>query len=226
MEPWFYAALEDVFRGDEADIAKRQAMYVPYVEKSVQPERPLVDLGCGRGEWLQVLQGHGLSAFGVDSNPTFVEQCVAAGLDVRAGNLVDFLRSAEPASLGAISMFQVLEHLPFAVVAEVMKLARQALAPGGVFIAEVPNAKNVRVGSGTFWIDPTHVRPWYPDALEFVASAAGFAEVEGLYLHPILDSPNLEGVPENIAVLLGRLLDAVDGPVDYALVARVEPSNP
>jgi SAM-dependent methyltransferase len=220
IRPWMYAALEDAFRGPSDLVAERQLVYVPYIEGSVDADHPLLDLGCGRGEWLTVLRDKGIPARGVDSNATFVDQSAANGLAVHEGDLLEALRAAPDASLGAITMFQVLEHLPFSLVVEVLHEAVRVLCTDGVFIAEVPNAKNVRVGSGTFWIDPTHVRPWYPDVLEFVATSSGFSHVDGLYLHATTDAPDLSGVPDNIALLLGRVVQAIDGPADYAVIAR------
>jgi SAM-dependent methyltransferase len=220
IEPWMYAALEDAFRGPSDLVAERQLVYVPYIEGSVDASHPLLDLGCGRGEWLTVLRDKGIPARGVDFNATFVDESAANGLEVHEGDLLEALRAAPDASLGAITMFQVLEHLPFPLVVEVLHEAVRVLRPDGVFIAEVPNAKNVRVGSGTFWIDPTHVRPWYPDVLEFVATSSGFSHVDGLYLHATTEAPDLSGVPDNIALLLGKVVQAIDGPADYAVIAR------
>ena len=215
-----YAALEDVFRGDELSVKQRQEEYLPLVSGAVDDEHPVLDLGCGRGEWLTALSEVGLRGIGVDSNLIFVNEVREHGLDVEHGDLVEYLRSAPDESAGAITLFQVLEHLPFATVVEVLTSAHRVLRPGGVLIAEVPNAKNLRVGAGTFWIDPTHERPWYPDVLEFLAQAIGFSEVDGLYVNRSLPAAEIVGVPHEVSATISRLAEAIDGPQDYALVAR------
>ena len=213
-----YAGIEDLFRGSESSIAARAAEFLPLLDE-IDPNAPLLDLGCGRGEWISIVGSTGRTAFGVDHNSLFVDQCVTNGLDVTRADLIEALRGQEAGSLGAITLFQVLEHLQFDQVVEILDLSLQALIPGGVLIAEVPNAKNLQVGSGTFWIDPTHNRPWYPDLLEFLARHSGFSAVTGRYSNPLGEMPTLEGVELNIARPITDLLERVIGPADYALVA-------
>ena len=213
-----YAGLEDVFRGSESSITSRTAEYLPLLD-DIDPQAPVLDLGCGRGEWMSLVNSTGRPSVGVDHNALFVDQCVSDGLDVVQADLIDTLKRQNGASLGAVTLFQVLEHLQFEEVVEIMELAVGALVPGGVLIAEVPNAKNLQVASGTFWIDPTHNRPWYPELLEFLARYAGFSSVTGRYLNPFGEMPTLEGVDPNIAQPLTSLLEGVFGPADYALIA-------
>ena len=213
-----YAGIEDVFRGSESSITARAAEYLPLLNE-IDPSAPLLDLGCGRGEWISLVSSTGRTAFGVDHNSLFVDQCVTNGLDVTRADLIEALRGQEVGSLGVVTLFQVLEHLQFDQVVEILDLSLQALIPGGVLIAEVPNAKNLQVGSGTFWIDPTHNRPWYPELLEFLARHTGFSAVTGRYSNPLGEMPTLEGVQSNIAQPITDLLERVIGPADYALVA-------
>ena len=213
-----YAGIEDVFRGSESSITARAAEYLPLLNE-IDPSAPLLDLGCGRGEWISLVSSTGRTAFGVDHNALFVDQCVTNGLDVSRADLIEALRGQEAGSLGVVTLFQVLEHLQFDQVVEILDLSLQALIPGGVLIAEVPNAKNLQVGSGTFWIDPTHNRPWYPELLEFLARHTGFSAVTGRYSNPLGEMPTLEGVKSNIAQPITDLLERVIGPADYALVA-------
>jgi len=213
-----YAGIEDVFRGSESSITARAAEYLPLLNE-IDPSAPLLDLGCGRGEWISLVSSTGRTAFGVDHNALFVDQCVTNGLDVSRADLIEALRGQEAGSLGAVTLFQVLEHLQFDQVVEILDLSLQTLIPGGVLIAEVPNAKNLQVGSGTFWIDPTHNRPWYPELLEFLARHTGFSAVTGRYSNPLGEMPTLEGVQSNIAQPITDLFERVIGPADYALVA-------
>ena len=214
-----YAGIEDVFRGDSGALRRRQADYIQFLDR-VSEAHPLLDLGCGRGEWLQELSARHMPASGVDSNELFVDQCRISGLSVELGDIFERLDAQPDESLGAITLFQVLEHLPFMSMVRLLNEACRTLIPGGVLIAEVPNSKNLRVGSGTFWIDPTHERPWYPELLEFLARQAGFSEVSGKYTNPLAPDPDLSDLPESIRSVIGNLYLAVNGPADYALVAR------
>ena len=214
MDPGFYVALEDRFRGDPAIIAERQRVYLPLVEGLADADHPVLDLGCGRGEWLHVLTGAGIAAVGVDSNPAFVGEVSDAGASVIEGDLVAHLRSAAPASVGAITMFQVVEHLPFPVLVDVMAECARVLRPGGVLIAETPNSLNLSVAATTFWLDPTHERPLHPELLKFIAKQVGFAKVDGWFLNDL----NARG--EDLTdPALARLVAMIDGPGDFSLLA-------
>lgn len=214
-----YVSLENHFRGSRDLVAERQATYIPHLPTVITENTPLVDLGCGRGEWLIVLRQHGVPALGIDSNSVAIAECSEAGLNAERGDLLGFLRARPDASVGAFTLFQVLEHLPFPVLLETMREMRRTLVPGGKVIAEVPNAKNLRVSAGTFWIDPTHQRPLYPEFLQFLAQEVGFSSSEALYVNN--DSPQLDlsGLPDGARIALERVLEAIDTARDFALVA-------
>ncbi len=214
MDPGFYVALEDRFRGDPAVIAERQRVYLPLVEGLADTDHPVLDLGCGRGEWLHVLAGAGITAVGVDSNPAFVGEVSDGGVSVIEGDLVAHLRSAATASAGAITMFQVVEHLPFPVLVEVMAECARVLRPGGVLIAETPNALNLSVAATTFWLDPTHERPLHPELLKFIAKQVGFAKVDGWFLNELQ-----AGREPSVDPAIARLVEMIDGPGDFSLLA-------
>ena len=214
-----YISLEDHFRGDKATVHQRQMEYLPYISHIVSDQFPLIDLGCGRGEWLQVLKENRLSARGIDSNTACVAECTENGLSASLGELLDTLTQLPDASCGSITMFQVLEHLPFDVVVNVLREARRVLIPGGVFIGEVPNSETLRVGASTFWIDPTHQRPLFPAVLAFLASSVGFAGVTGKYSSPLAPTPELTGLPDVATKTILDLHHAINGPGDFALIA-------
>jgi SAM-dependent methyltransferase len=219
IEDSLYVALEDHFRGSESVIKERQASYLPHITSVVSADAPLLDIGCGRGEWLSVLKDNNISASGVDSNVSCVEDCKSKGLSVVQADLLDALRKTPEHSLGAITMFQVMEHLPFPVLVETFRLILRALKPGGVLIAEVPNAKNLRVSAGTFWIDPTHQRPLFPEFLQFLAKELGFAKADGLYVNNLSPQHDLSSLEEPLRNALQSVLDAVDTFGDFALIA-------
>lgn len=214
-----YVSLEDRFRGEVAEISERQRQYLPYVASIASSSTPVLDLGCGRGEWLHLLMEEGIPSKGIDSNFSAVAECLRLGLEVNQSELLSALSNTPSQSIGAITMFQVLEHLPFDLVIEVLRESLRVLVPGGVFIGEIPNCETLRVGASTFWIDPTHQRPLYPAVLEFLARQVGFKSVEGKYSSPLAPELNLDGVPNSIASTLQDLHHKINGPGDFALIA-------
>jgi O-antigen chain-terminating methyltransferase len=189
------------------------------LQTAKQQQLPILDLGCGRGEWLEILKSEGLNCEGIDTNPVFIAECNKKGLDTTNIDLLSYLSSQGSPRFGAITLFQVAEHLPFNVLVEVFRAARKCLVPGGVFIVETPNAKNLRVGAGTFWIDPTHERPLYPELLEFLSQLVGFEKYETKYSASNVDLYEFSDAPPHTRAVLESLTLAVDGPADYALIA-------
>jgi len=219
IDDGLYVALENHFRGSRDVVAERQREYLDSLPDTITFETPLVDLGCGRGEWLTVLRDLKIPALGVDSNAVCAEECKENGLSFEQNDLLQFLEARADQSVGTFTMFQVLEHLPFPILVEVLRNIRRTLVPGGLLIAEVPNAKNLRVASGTFWIDPTHQRPLFPELLLFLASEIGFKKSEGRYVNDFSPKHELTGLEEGVEMALRSLLYAVDGPGDFALLA-------
>lgn len=219
VDPGFYITLEDRFRGSPEVIAEQQRSYLELLDGIVDDEHPLLDLGSGRGEWLQLLHDAGLPASGVDANPVAVAECVEAGLRVVEGDLAEVLASTPGGSLGAITMFQVVEHLPFPVLLRVVADAAKALRPGGLLIAETPNATNLQVAATNFWLDPTHERPLHPELLRLIAKESGFARIDGRFLHRLAPAADLSAVDDAARPELQRLLELLDGPGDFALLA-------
>jgi SAM-dependent methyltransferase len=218
VDDLLYLAIEDRFRGEPAEIKARQERYLPFLPDVIDEAHPVLDLGAGRGEWLAVLAEHDVPARGVDSNASCVDECREAGLRVDVGDLVDFLAASEDQSFGAISMFHVVEHLPFGVLADVIRECGRVLVPGGLLIAETPNALNLRVAATNFWLDPTHVRPLHPELLRLLADRGGFARTQDLFVNEI--GTPLEFEPDGPAdEWLQQFSRSLDGPGDYALLA-------
>jgi FkbM family methyltransferase len=213
----FYVAFEDRFRGARSDVKARTVIYLPRVRDagagSVQA--PILDIGCGRGEWLELLQEQGLQARGVDVNDIAVAGCRSRGLDVSTGDAIEHLRQLAPDSLGAVSAMHVIEHLPFARVLELFDEAHRVLRPGGIAIFETPNPENLVVGACSFYYDPTHQRPLPPEPFRFILESRGFARVDILRLHPDESVPDLGTLPDALAAIIGQRLF---GPRDYALI--------
>lgn len=149
-----------------------------------------LDLGCGRGEWLETLQGFGLDPHGVDLDEGMLADCVALGLPAERRDALEALAAAEDESLGLLSAFHLIEHLPFEDVRTIVRDGLRALAPGGLLVLETPNPENIEVGTVTFHNDSTHVAPIPPNVLKFLAEHAGYAKIKLLRLnaHPLEDS--------------------------------------
>jgi O-antigen chain-terminating methyltransferase len=214
-----YIALEDAFRGDPIVIRARQHQYVPYVQSVVTQASPLLDIGCGRGEWLHILKDSNIPATGIDTNAASVQECSAQGLNVLHADAITYLSNIEEKSLGAITLFQVLEHLPFPTMVHLLRLALRALVPGGVLIAEVPNSETLSVGASTFWIDPTHERPLFPGLLEFLATEVGYTSVEGLYSSPLAPEPDFSELAPHVREPLLAMHRQLNGNGDFAIIA-------
>ncbi|HSU44675.1 MAG TPA: methyltransferase domain-containing protein [Casimicrobiaceae bacterium] len=214
----FYLKLEDRFRGSREDIRGRVEIYIPLVAGAGAgtQRRPIVDLGCGRGEWIEAIAAHGLSGYGVDANPVMVADCAQRGQRAVQADALDHLRSLPTSSVGAITSMHVVEHMAFSRLLAVVEESLRVLNPGGVLILETPNPENLLVGAGRFYIDPTHQRPIPPPLLQFVAEHLGFVDVEVLRLHPMQqDEWFAHASPER-----QRLNDLLFGAQDYAVVAR------
>ena len=214
-----YKALEDAFRGDPIVIRARQHQYLSYVQNAVTQNAPLLDIGCGRGEWLHIMKDSNLVAIGIDTNVASVQECSAQGLNVSHADAITYLSNAKEKSLGAITLFQVLEHLPFATMVHLLRLALRALVPGGVLIAEVPNSETLSVGASTFWIDPTHERPLFPGLLKFLATEVGYTSVEGLYSSPIALEPDFSDLAPHVREPLLAMHRQLNGDGDFAVIA-------
>jgi SAM-dependent methyltransferase/predicted nucleic acid-binding Zn-ribbon protein len=214
-----YVAFEDQFRGSRELIKSRLQPYLKDVSKLkvITKKTPLLDLGCGRGEWLELLQNHGLASEGVDSNTVFTGQCVERGLRVNLGDAVAYLRSLPAASRGAITAFHLIEHLPYAVLVTLVKECLRVLRPGGLVIFETPNPDNLLVGGSRFYSDPTHLHPLPKEYPAFLLRMTGFAEVTTRPLNPDNDSLSEDSASPELRNLLNRLFY---GDQDYAVMGR------
>ena len=182
----FYHRLEDRWRGAPEEIARRLRVYIPDVEAAwLRTDRkPVMDLGCGRGEWLGLLKDHGIEGFGIDTNAVQIEEAQEAGLDARAGDALQALADQKDASLSVISAHHLIEHLPFDAVAWITREAGRVLAPGGILLFETPNTRNVLVGATTFHTDPTHLKPMPEQVMGVLLETAGFDPVDIRHINP------------------------------------------
>ena len=218
--PSVYVAFENAFRG-AWKVKERMQWYMPHIRALYhhREPRPVLDLGCGRGEFLQELQRNNIPSVGIDLNPAMVDVSRALGLDVSLAEAVAHLRDREPGSLAAISSFHMIEHLPFEHVLHLIEAAKRALMPGGLLILETPNPENLIVGGCTFWYDPTHIRPLPPAMMAFYVQQAGFEPVRTARFFLQTDEPDVVTIDVPV-------WPSVDGPLDYSIMATKPSPTP
>lgn len=210
----FYRAFEDRERGSRELILRRLDNYRPLLETLVAryPGGRALDVGCGRGEWLQLLRTVGFQGHGVDLDDFMLEACRDAQLSVEQGDALAWLAAQPDESLALVSAFHVVEHIPFTMVQQLVAQAHRVLLPGGVLIMETPNPENITVGAHTFYMDPTHERPLPPRLLQFVPEYVGF---ERTWIWRLQESEHLR---PSSPPALANVLMAVSP--DYSVIAR------
>ena len=210
-----YARFEERFRGDEAHVSESQNFYLPYFKNCQR----VVDLGCGRGEFLSLLGEQGVRAGGVDADPDAVAACRGKQLDVEHGDLFAFLSRQPDQSIDGIFCAHVVEHLPAYLVPSLIFLAHRKLGSGGILAIETPNPACLATFAGDFYVDPTHRRPVPSRQVDFYLQEAGFLDVEIHEIHPAADVfPEIAGLDkiEELQAFRRRFF----GGLDYAIIAR------
>lgn len=214
---FFYHRLENRLRGSRPEIKRRLRTYLPDAKAAIGRTggKIALDLGCGRGEWLELLKEEGIAAKGIDLNALQIEEAKGMGLDVENRDAIRVLQEAENNSISVITAHHVIEHLEFTKTAWIAREAIRVLAPGGILIFETPNVRNMIVGSTSFHNDPTHLKPITEPVLQVLFDAVGFFPVEVRHLHPheklamYLNKPNFD--PELAYLLFGAQDVAVIG---------------
>jgi SAM-dependent methyltransferase len=213
----FFAAFDEQFRGTRTQIKEQLRVYLTPLKdvKIGRGANLIVDLGCGRGEWLELLQEEGMQGKGVERNRALVEECCQAGLDVVESDILTYLCTLPNSSIGGVTGFHIIEHLPFEVMLDVFDETVRVLQPGGIAIFETPNPQNVLVSTLEFYNDPTHRTPLPSTLLKFIAEAKGLQRIELLQLHPFPEAHKVQEVGLEIAKRFNALFY---GPQDYALI--------
>ncbi|MFK3906787.1 class I SAM-dependent methyltransferase [Pseudomonas monteilii] len=215
----FYRAFEDEHRGSHDTIKQRLQVYLPFITPLLKlyPECRAVDVGCGRGEWLETLIENGFDATGVDLDEGMLEACQARSLPAEKAEAVSYLQSLPDESLTVLSGFHIVEHIPFDALKALVSEANRVLKPGGLLILETPNAENLIVGTQNFYLDPTHERPIPHMLLEFLVKFSGFQRSKLMRLQ---ESPRLVESPSP------TLMEVLGGASpDYAIVAQKAPAD-
>ena len=186
-----YVGFEDRFRGSEEAIAARLEDYVPYFAG----QSNVLDVGCGRGEFLALLKANGIAARGLDLNPEMVEVCKSRGLDATTADARSYLNGLADESLGGLIAVQVVEHLDPAYLTQLLGLAFDKIRPSGKIILETINPTCWVAFFESFIRDLTHVKPMHPETLQYLLQASGFSNVEIVYRAPIAPEGRLQKVP-------------------------------
>lgn len=215
MTDGFYRALEDRFRGSRDLIRTRVSVYLPFITPLIEhyPDATLLDLGCGRGEWLEIASSHGFAARGVEQDAGMLAASIEHGCDVVQGDALAFLESLPDESVTVVSAIHVIEHMDFDQLRKMVTEAHRVLHPGGIMILETPNPENIVVATCNFYLDPTHRRPIPPSLLSFVSEYAGFVRIKTLRLQ----EPAELHLPDTQLELFNVLASASP---DYAIVAQ------
>ena len=213
-EDFVYRRLEDALRGD-VDIAHYVAL--------ARDHQPLLDIGCGRGELLELCRAAGIDAHGFDTNERSVADLRARGLGATLAGVPECFVGIDDQSIGAVAALHVVEHLPVAVLFDLFREATRVLRPGGLLMIETPNAEALAVSASEFWRDPTHLAPRHPAALTLLGREHGFAVEEVRAIHPFPEG-NRFAAAEDDAPSVRALVDALNarlfGGQDLRLVLR------
>lgn len=215
----FYIEFENRFRGSQELVKSRLAVYLPFVIplKSIYAECRAVDLGCGRGEWLELLKENGFQAEGVDIDDAMVSACRSKGLSVEKADALDYIEKLDEESVVIVSGFHIIEHMSFESVKKIVMNAYRVLKPGGLLILETPNPESLMVCTTEFYLDPTHKRPIPPKLLYFLVEYIGFTRIKLLRLNERSPMQSLDEIG------LADIFFSISP--DYAIIAQKRASD-
>jgi len=226
VDAYKYVGFEDQFRGSQDEIRQRLESYLPYFDRASD----VLDVGCGRGEFLDLLKARGISARGLDLNHEMVEVCRARGLDVSEGDVVSYLAAAPDGSLGGLFAAQVVEHLKPDYLLRFLELSHHALRPGAPLVLETLNPACWVAFFESFIRDITHVWPLHPETLQYLVLASGFSSARIEYRSPVPPADRLQkvaaaaGVPAELVDTINANVDTLNARMftwlDYAIVAQ------
>lgn len=221
LEDGRYAGFENRFRGYEEEVKKQQHIYLPYFQKTTK----VLDLGCGRGEFLELLGESGIEAEGIEINGQMVDICLDKGLRCHRGDLLEKLIEWQDGTLGGIFSSQVIEHLAPGYLQRLIELCSRKLASSGILVLETINPVSVFALVQIYYLDLSHQKPIHPQALKFMLETAGFDDVEIKYAGPLERErlQNLPGADERTAILnqnIDSLNNLLFAPPHYAAIAR------
>jgi O-antigen chain-terminating methyltransferase len=206
---FLYRRLEDGLRG-----VVEVADYVALAQE------PVIDVGCGRGEFLLACHAAGIGARGFDTNERSVADLVARGIEASVAGVPGCFANLADASIGTVVAMHVVEHLPVDALFALFAESSRVLRPGGLLIIETPNAESLAVSASEFWRDPTHLAPRHPAALTLLAREYGFAIDEIRAIHPFPAANRFVASSEDVRSLVDALNERIFGGQDLRLVLR------
>ncbi len=210
LPPLDYASLAERFRGSEEYVREKQRFYLPFFTG----RRDVLDLGCGRGEFLELMREAGVPACGIDLSAELVGLCRAKGLEAQCGDLLTCLPALPDESLDGVFCAHVVEHLPMELLPGMIRSAAAKLRRDGVLAIETPNPECLAIFATHFYLDPTHVRPVPPALLSFYLEESGLGRIEVHRLSPAGENaPSLASLPPDFR-------EAFFGGQDYAIIGR------
>ena len=203
-----YGRFAERFRGSAEYVREKQRFYLPFF----QGRQAVLDIGCGRGEFLELMRESGVPARGIDLDRESVELCRSKGLEAQVADLFTYLADLPEATLDGIFCAQVVEHLPPERLPEMIRLAASRLGRGGLLVIETPNPECLAIFATHFYLDPTHHRPVPHPLLAFYLEEFGLGRIQVHKLSPAVDSmPTLASLP-------GDFRDAFFGGLDYGIL--------
>ncbi len=210
----FYRAFEDKHRGSRQEIKNRLKIYVQFIQplKKLYPKPKALDIGCGRGEWLELLKENSFEGIGIDIDEYMLEACTKLNLSVLCQDAIKYLQAQEDESVEVISAFHLIEHISFEDLHILVSESVRVLKPAGLLILETPNAQNIKVATENFYTDPTHTKPIPTELLSFLLQHHGFYKSKTLGLQEsikLLDTTNV-----TIKDIIGSVSP------DYALISQ------
>lgn len=223
FRPWYSNdRFEERFRGTKEQLARK---YRGLAERFLG-HAPVLDVGCGRGEFLELLREAGVEARGIEIDAALVAQTRERGLDVVVGDAIDVLDQLEDGELGGLSLIQVIEHLAPQEALTVVALAARKVRTGGLVVIETVNPRSLFTFNHAFYLDPTHLRPVHPDYLEFLFREVGFEDVHTEFRElPGLDEMlgHISSGPDELRTQINEIVDRLNRQLfaeqDYALIA-------
>ncbi|HEY3272890.1 MAG TPA: class I SAM-dependent methyltransferase [Methanocella sp.] len=226
-----YLTFFNQFRSPPDELKKRQSIFLDYFRGC----HNVLDIGCGRGEFLELLRDQGIGARGVDTNDEMISLCRSHGLDVEQTEALEYLERSETGSIDGVFMDDVIEHLETHYMLRLLGMIGRRLADGSYFIVKTINPLSLATFTD-YYLDVTHVRALHPTALKYMVESAGFGEVEVRFLARVSDrerlskfelSPGLNDRERRMAEIYNRNVDILNdllfGSEDYAVIAKKKP---
>ncbi len=224
-----YFLFEEKYRGSTEDIKKRQSIFLEYFKNC----KNVLDIGCGRGEFLSLLKENGIGAKGVDLNEDMVLFCQKNGLDVKETHALTYLGSLEDKSLDGVFSGQVVEHFQSTELIDLVKLCYDKMKYGTYFIVETINPLCLSVFAMSFYMDLSHVKPVHPETIKFILESVGFREIQFKFFSPFPEADRLgkltitddlnnkeKACLETMNRNIDKLNSLLYGYQDYAVIAK------